>query len=151
MSNVISFEQDAKLANELLDILSREQTNLIAADIDAMEVLLEEKGILLNQINETMHNRYQSLKNSGFDPNEEGMMEWIKLQDKPSVRQAWILFQKTLTQAKQMNRVNGLLITKHFNNNQQKLNWITGNSNPGVYGSNGKTTSQSYLRSGISA
>jgi flagella synthesis protein FlgN len=152
MNISISFEQDAKLVNDLLSVLSREQTSLVSADIDSMEALLEEKGQLLQRINSVVQSRYEALSKLGFEPNETGMTAWIKKQAQPVLAQSWLGFQKTLGQAKEMNRLNGTLINKHFSRNQLFLNQLQGNSaSGGVYGPNGHTQSQSYSRATLSA
>ncbi|MCX7188780.1 MAG: flagellar protein FlgN, partial [Methylotenera sp.] len=81
-----------------------------------------------------------------------GMLAWLKHQAKPVINQQWLNFQKTLSQAKEMNRLNGVLINKHFNRNQQLLNHLQGNSNAGdVYGKNGQAKSNAYSRGSLVA
>jgi flagella synthesis protein FlgN len=148
----VSFEQDAQLVNSLLETLSREQTSLVKADIDAIEAIIEEKAVLLQNINSSAKSRYAALAANGFEPSELGMMDWIKHQAKPAINELWEGFQKTLNQAKEMNRLNGMLINKHFNRNQQLLNHLQGNSSArDVYGKNGQATSQSLSRGSLMA
>jgi flagella synthesis protein FlgN len=46
-----------------------------------------------------------------------------------------------------MNRLNGVLINKHFNRNQQLLNHLQGNSSAGdVYGKNGQAKAYAQAR-----
>ena len=143
----ISFVQDAQLVADLLETLSREQASLVMADIDSIESLMEEKAVLLQRINMTAKNRYAELAANGFEANESGMLAWLKHQAKPTVNQQWLDFQKTLSQAKEMNRLNGVLINKHFNRNQQLLNHLQGNSSAGdVYGKNGQPKSYAQAR-----
>ncbi len=143
----ISFEQDAHLMNKLLDALSREQSSLVIADIDSIEAVIEEKSVLLQSINITAKSRYEALAANGFEPSEVGMVVWLKHQAQPTINELWESFQKALNQAKEMNRLNGMLINKHFNRNQQLLNHLQGNSSAGdVYGRNGQAKSQSPFR-----
>ncbi|MFA6179417.1 MAG: flagella synthesis protein FlgN [Methylophilaceae bacterium] len=152
MNATISFEQDAQLVNQLLALLSREQTSLVMADIDAIESLLEEKSVLLQRMNITAKTRYEALATNGFEAGETGMIAWLKQQAKPNMNDSWTEFQKALSQAKEMNRLNGMLISKHFNRNQQLLNHLQGNSSAGaVYGKNGQAQSSSTLRTGLTA
>jgi len=144
------FEQDAKLLNELLFLLSREQVSLINADIDSIEAMLDEKSDLLQRINASVQIRYKALSKAGFEPNENGMAMWIRQDTLLKHAEAWQNFQKTLEQAKEMNRLNGQLINKHFNRNQQFLNHLQGTSSVGVYGPNGQTSSQNYSRASLS-
>lgn len=143
----ISFVQDDELITHLLEVLKREQASLVIADADAIEALMEEKSTLLQHINATVKNRYQALAATGFEANENGMVAWIKQQAKSEIQAQWAIFQKTLHQAKEINRLNGVLISKHFNRNQQLLNHLQGNSSKNdVYGKNGQTKSQSPSR-----
>lgn len=151
-NSAITFEQDAKLVNNLLEVLTREQSSLVIADIDAIETAMEEKSFLLQSISTTANSRYAILAANGFEANESGMLAWLKHQAQPVLLEAWVHFQKLINQAKEMNRLNGLLINKHFNRNQQLLNHLQGNSaNGGVYGKNGQAKSQSSARSSLVA
>lgn len=145
------FEQDTKLLNELLFLLSREQISLVDMDIDAIEAMLDEKGRLLQRINASAQVRYKALFKAGFEPNENGMAAWVKTKSLLKHMEAWQSFQKTLEQAKEMNRLNGQLISKHFSRNQQMLNQLQGSGGSGVYGPNGQTSTKGYLRSAVSA
>lgn len=149
---MINFEQDAKLVNHLLEVLTREQSSLVLSDIDAIEIAMEEKSILLQNISRTANSRYTALAAGGFAPNESGMISWLKCQTKPALNELWERFQKSISQAKEMNRLNGILINKHFNRNQQMLNQLQGSAdNGGVYGRNGQAKSQSSSRSSLIA
>ncbi len=148
----ISFEQDAQLAKDLLATIRSEQTALVKADIDAIEALLDEKSEVLQRMNVVVLNRYEALAANGFEPNEVGMSEWLKQQARPALNEAWAVFKKTLIQAKELNRLNGMLINKHFNLNQQLLNHLQGNSSTSdVYGRNGQAKSQSPSRAALMA
>ena len=148
----ISFQQDAKFVSNLLEVLTREQSSLVIADIDAIETAMEEKSFLLQNISLTANARYALLAASGFEANESGMIDWLKRQAKSALNESWERFQKSIIQAKEMNRLNGMLINKHFNRNQQLLNHLQGNSaNGNVYGKNGQAKTQSNTRSSLVA
>ncbi len=148
----ISFEKDAKLAIELLAAIRKEQSALIRADIDAIEALLDEKSEVLQRMNLVVLNRYEALAANGFEPNEIGMSDWLKKQAKPALNEAWTGLRKTLIQAKELNRLNGILIAKQFNLNQQLLDHLQGNSSAGaVYSRNGQAKTQSSTRAALMA
>lgn len=148
----VTFEQDAKLVSQLLEVLSREQSSLVMADIDAIETLMEEKSSLLQNISTAASSRYAALAAAGFEPNESGMTMWLRGHAKSGLSESWECFQKSILEAKEMNRLNGILINKHFNRNQQLLNQLQGNSANGtVYGKNGQAKSQSSSRSTLTA
>jgi flagella synthesis protein FlgN len=148
----ISFDKDAKLALELLATIRKEQSALIRADIDAIETLLDEKSDVLQRMNLVVLNRYEALATNGFEPNEIGMSVWLKKQANTALNEAWTVLRKTLIQAKELNRLNGILINKQFNLNQQLLNHLHGNSGDSeVYGRNGQAKTQSVLRTVLMA
>ena len=148
----ITFEQDVQLVNRLFEILSREQSSLVMTDIDAIERLMDEKSELLQLITTTAKSRYAALAAKGFESNEMGMIAWLKVQENPVTNELWQNFQKTLSQAKEMNRLNGMLINKHFNRNQQLLNHLQGNSGGAdVYAKNGQAKVHSSSRSALIA
>ena len=100
----------------------------------------------------TANARYALLAASGLEANESGMIDWLKRQAKSALNESWERFQKSIIQAKEMNRLNGMLINKHFNRNQQLLNHLQGNSaNGSVYGKNGQAKTQSNTRASLVA
>lgn len=147
----VSLVQDAKLLSDLLALLGREQKQLLKADVDAIQVILEQKSLLLQRLNLAAKQRYAVLAGNGYQANEAGMDAWVKHQAKPAISASWAHFQKSLNEAKEMNRLNGLLISKNFSRNQELLNHLQGNSSTdSVYGKDGQSKSKSPLRSGLS-
>ncbi len=144
----ISFEQDATLVKTLLDELLLEQSALVKGDIGVVESIIDRKFTLLQELSSVAKNRYELLSNNGFEANETGMVAWIKLQADKRVQKSWDQFQKMLAYTKETNRLNGVLINKHFGRNQQMLNQLQGKAEAGgIYGKNGQTNTSSYNRS----
>ncbi len=149
-NQTISFVQDAQLMSDLLTVLTREQGHLVKLEVDAVEGILEEKSVLLQGLNLSCRARYEALATKGFDANEAGMEAWVQKQANQDISAAWANFQNTLNQAKELNRLNGLLISKHFNRNQELLNHLQGNSSDNaVYGRDGQSKSKAPARSGL--
>lgn len=150
VGQAVSLAQDAKLLDSLLSLLTREQAHLVKADVDAIEAIIEEKSLLLQQINLAARSRYEALKANGFDASEAGMDAWVQRQNKQNISTAWAKFQSALAQAKELNRLNGTLISKHFNRNQELLNHLQGKSaDDSVYGRDGQAMSKAPNRSGL--
>jgi flagella synthesis protein FlgN len=146
----ISFGQDMLLVQQLKLDLQSEQTALIAADIDTLEKLINKRLNLLQQLSAAAKNRYDALTTLGFQANEQGMSDWLKAQANPALTQQWLDFQKALVESKEMNRLNGVLISKHFHRNQQILNQLQGSqAKANVYGKNGQAQSHQYLRNAL--
>jgi flagellar biosynthesis protein FlgN len=148
----VTFEVDTQLVRQLLAELESEQAALVVSDIDTIEVLIDKRLLLLQELSVTAQKRYDALAANGFEPNEKGMSNWLKKQSNPMLAKAWGDFQQLLLQAKEMNRLNGILISKHFNRNQQLLSQIQGNSTQtDTYSKHGQTKSQFYKRNAFSA
>ncbi|MEE9331356.1 MAG: flagellar protein FlgN [Methylophilaceae bacterium] len=138
------FDQDAKLLNDLVSLLTREQTSLVNMDIDVVESILDDKSVLIQKISESSKMRHAALAKAGFDADENGMATWIRAHAQEKEYVAWQAFQTQLAQAKELNRVNGQMINQHFKRNQQALNQLHGKGtapSAGVYGPNGQTSS----------
>lgn len=146
----VTFTQDALLVAELIALLEREQSHLVKANVEAIEAILEEKSLLLQRLNLAAKSRYQLLQSHGFQASESGMSDWVEKQAKKDITTAWVNFQKSLEQAKELNRLNGMLISKHFNRNQELLNHLQGNNDEGsVYGPDGQAKPKGPSRSGL--
>ena len=149
----ISFDADAALVAKLIQDLQHEQTALVSADMDTIEKLVEHRAGLLQALGETANQRYAALAAAGFEANENGMEKWLQLRASQVTDTAWADFQKQLAQARELNRLNGILINKHFQRNQEKLDVLqgkpSGNSTQ-LYGKNGQAHAASNSRSSFS-
>lgn len=143
---IVSFEEDARLMSTFLQILEREQESLITNDVVGVEKIVAEKSILLQKIDKVAKKRYALLAEHHFEANENGMVAWVIEQADAGLKKRWDAFQQLLATAKEANRLNGVLINKHFNRNRQMLQGLQGavKSNQ-VYGRNGQT--QSFISS----
>jgi flagellar biosynthesis protein FlgN len=148
----ISFEADATLVAELIDDLQNEQTALISADLDMIEQMVDRRVGLLQALGEAANTRYTALAAAGFEANENGMSKWLELRSSSVLDDAWVKFQKQLAQAKELNRLNGVLINKHFLRNQEKLAVLQGNATNStqLYGKNGQSRGGSSTRASFS-
>jgi flagellar biosynthesis protein FlgN len=150
MAQSINFTRDAQLLSSLLAELNNEQKALINQDIELIESIMNKRLTLLQDLSATAKSRYDNLMASGFQANEQGMKDWLTTQKNEQLNQAWALFQKSLAHAKELNRLNGILINKHVSRNQEKLNLLHGDkSKTQVYGKNGQAKSQQYLRNAL--
>lgn len=150
MSTLISFEQEQKLVSELHALLKSEQSSLIENDIDAIETLLDQKAQLLQALGSSSKSRYEALASQGFEASESGMSQWI-VKQQAAVRNAWVGLQRMLNEAKELNRVNGMLVNKFFRRNQQMLALLQsgGNQSAGLYGANGQALHHKQMRGAV--
>ena len=148
----ISFDSERQLAARLLDVLANELGVLTSGEIDRMEDLLEQKSRLIHQLSQASHKRYMMLAEMGFSADEAGMRQWLQQQHSDSLTIRWGEFQELLTRGKEANRVNGLLINKHFNRNKQVLDVLQGARHTGqFYGPDGQHAAGSALRGSVFA
>lgn len=146
----VSFSTDITLVTALLKDLQDEQAALIAADMDAIEVMIDHRMELLQSLGAAARQRYDALAAHGFEASEKGMSDWLEQQSDAEMQKEWLAFQAQLIQAKEMNRVNGLLIGKHFQRNQERLDTLQGKgAQPQIYGKNGQTLGMQNHRSGM--
>ena len=147
----VSFEQDAALVTALLQDLQSEQVALIDADLERIEQMVDKRLELLQALGAAASARYEALAAEGFEASEQGMAGWLNTQADGSLNHAWTTFQQQLVQAKELNRLNGILINKHFQRNQEKLDALTGKQTaPQFYGKNGHTQRANDSRSSYS-
>jgi flagellar biosynthesis protein FlgN len=149
----ISFEADAALVARLIEDLQYEQTALVTADLDTMEGLIDKRVELLQSISEAANLRYSALEKGGFEANENGMTKWLEALSNKETGLAWLDFQKQLIKAKELNRLNGVLINKSFQRNQEKLDALQGKTtknNTQFYGKNGQAHAASSTRPSFS-
>ncbi len=150
MSTAISIEQESRAVGRLIEILEQEQSHLINADIEQIQTLLEEKSALLQSLNLSSQERYQWLSSAGYSANESGMSDWLKQNSENALQTSWLTMQQALFKAKELNRVNGMLINKHFTRNQQLLSTLQGQTEVDhFYGPNGQATSKVRMRGAI--
>jgi len=131
-------QEELRTARTLLELLKQEQAQLVAADIDALNALTEEKTRLVTRMSELATDRHHALAATGFAASEAGMQAWLEPEE---ARQAWQNLLELARAAKEVNRSNGLLIGKHLTRNQSALNVLKGGpQGQTLYGPNGQSS-----------
>jgi flagella synthesis protein FlgN len=139
-----SLDEEQQAANSLLQLLTREQSCLVESDVDGLSRLTEEKAHAALRMTEMAKQRHRKLAEAGYDASETGMQAWL---DTPAATaadsEAWNGLITLAKSAKEMNRVNGMLIAQHMARNQSALNVLQGNAQGGsIYGPNGQATTK---------
>lgn len=136
-----SLNEEHKAAHSLLELLKQEQQHLINADIDGLTKLTEEKAKVITQMSELAKSRHRALAMAGFPAEEAGMQEWLNSgAAMATASESWTELLALAQSAKELNRVNGLLIGKHMARNQQALNVLQINvQGANFYGQNGRS------------
>ncbi|TCS39159.1 flagella synthesis protein FlgN [Paucimonas lemoignei] len=132
--------EENRTARMLLEILNKEQAQLVAADVDALTALTEEKNQLVARMSELAAERHAALTAAGFEATEQGMQAWLDSLQPPTARQSWKELLEIAQAAKEINRSNGMLIGKHLARNQNALNVLKGGpQGQTLYGPNGQS------------
>lgn len=144
-----SLAEELEAARALSKLLKQEQDLLIAADIDNLAALVQQKASLIARMSEYAAKRLDALTQAGHAADETGMQQWL---DSPActdrnVKKAWDELLANIRAAKEMNRTNGLMIGTHMSRNQATLQVLQGNQSGQVYGRDGQTSVQASRRS----
>lgn len=135
--------QEIRSARELMDILQEEQNQLLLSNIDELEPLIAKKATLVAQLGQHARDRHAYLKEAGYEPTQIGMSNWINNCAAPEkaaeLSNSWNELVEISKSAKEINRLNGLLISSHMRRNQQTLAILHGENdeNTGLYGPDG--------------
>ncbi|HZW20283.1 flagellar protein FlgN [Noviherbaspirillum sp.] len=143
-----SLGEEVRAAAALRDLLKQEQDVLINANMDELARLAEEKTKFVVRMTELAQNRHRALASAGFDGSEAGMQKWVDAGAAQSAAgKSWTELLDIAREAKELNRVNGLLIGQHMGRNQAALNILNGAPQGGaMYGPNGQSANTANKR-----
>lgn len=148
-SPLITLRDELSLIHTLIELMKGEQRMLIDADTDGLTAITPQKNQLIGQLAALSQQRHQQLGAAGFAPDDASMQAWLDGQADPDAASLWQDLLAATREAKELNRVNGMLITKHLNNTQQLINAMrtpAGSQEATVYGPSGQTTSAAPSR-----
>jgi flagella synthesis protein FlgN len=137
-----TLRDEQQLIASIVEVMKQEQQLLISADADGLATLTPEKLKLAQQAAELSRVRHRALGAAGFAEAETGMAPWLALGGNDGVRAEWDRLLDLTRQAKELNRVNGMLLNKQLAHTTGVLNALRGNSGAGtggVYGASGQT------------
>ncbi len=142
-------EEHQALAN-LIELMKVEQAYLVAADMDGVQSITEQKSRVVAQISKLAQQRHRALAMAGFAPEEQNMQAWLASINQDKVNAAWQDLLTITKAAKELNRVNGILVNKQLSWNQQALETlqapIRADTGGSFYGPNGQSTTSSSNR-----
>ena len=141
-SPVTTLATEQQHVGSLVELMKQEQALLVAADADGLAELTPRKNALLQQLADLSSQRHAALLAAGCEGSESGMEPWLAVSGNPDARAQWEALLELARQAKELNRVNGMLINKQLAHNQGVLNALrmpAGAEAGGVYGASGQT------------
>ena len=140
-SPISTVSQEQQHVSSLIELMKQEQQLLVAADADGLEQTTPRKNALLQALADLSAQRHAALLAAGCEGSEAGMEPWLAVSGTPEARAQWEALLALGREAKELNRVNGMLINKQLAHNQGVLNALrmpAGADAGGVYGASGQ-------------
>jgi flagella synthesis protein FlgN len=133
---------DEKLVTQrLVDVLKQEQ-ELLSGNGEAEEIpnVIGEKANIVAEMARLADARHQILGALGLAASEVGMQNWIDAHGSAQDKQLWTELFDLAQTARELNRLNGLLVGRQMALNQGALNVLQGKSNGSFYGPDGQSS-----------
>ena len=129
-------EAEAAQMQLFVDVLEEERAALGQADVEPLFVLAERKNALAGTLQQLATRRAELLAQAGQPHSREGIEALIKDSKLP----AWQAFNSAARQARDLNDVNGVMISERLKNNHQALAILMRAADqPAVYGPDGQS------------
>jgi flagella synthesis protein FlgN len=127
---------------QLRALLEQEQHYLMKAEIEHLEEVAAQKSALVTRMTQLAGQRHGALAAAGFAARDEGMEGWLAGGAEADAAGLWSEILAMTREAKEFNRLNGMLINKHMAYTQGALNSLRPPQQSGhIYGPSGQTTS----------
>lgn len=140
-SPTTTLHDEQQLIGSLIGLMKQEQQFLVSADTEGLATVTPQKAALVQQASELSARRHQALGAAGCAAGEAGMADWLAGHGDDGARALWRDLLALTGQAKELNRVNGMLVNKQMTNTQVILNAMrtpAGGGDAGVYGRSGQ-------------
>lgn len=146
-SPMTSLPEEQQVMTLLLDLLKQEQSHLVAAEIDSLIEVTAQKSALVGKMAALASVRHRALGAAGFAAQETGMQAWMDASGNSTDVSLWQQVLDLTRAAKELNRINGMLINQRMAHSQGALNALRPNAQGGdVYGPSGHASSPSANR-----
>ncbi len=146
-SPLTGLPEEHQLMGSLLELMRREQQHLVAAEIEALTEVTAEKSQLVGRLALLAGERHSALGAAACAPDESGMDSWLAGRPDAVAATLWNALLERTREAKELNRVNGMLVNRHLAHTQGALNALHPQPQAGAfYGPSGQTTSGAASR-----
>ena len=136
-----SLNEELTAMTGLLALIKQEQAQLVDANIEGLQSLTQGKAETIAKICQLASSRHTFLAAAGLPGNDASMQSWLDSSANSTIRKTWEQLLSIAEAAKELNRLNGLLINKFMTRNQEALHILQGNTKGNnFYGRNGQTT-----------
>lgn len=133
--------QELALIDAVLALMKQEQQLLVSADTAGLDELTPRKAQLVVDMTALARQRHQSLAAAGFAADEAGMQAWVEGSGAQAASSGWQALLDKTRDAKELNRINGMLITRQLSHTQGLINAMrtpAGGAEAAVYGKSGQ-------------
>ena len=147
MNALLSLLQSIQLhSQQLLDCLKLEKQSLDNNQIEQLSEIAEQKQVLIDQLQKLDKQRSASCAEKDFNT-------FITDSNNPALTDQWNITRKTISDCQQQNEVNGRLLKKRSEINQDILTILTGRNQQAdqTYDAQGSQTNSASLLNGIKA
>jgi flagella synthesis protein FlgN len=142
-----TLRDEQQLIGSILELMKSEQQFLVSADADGLASINPKKLQLAQKMAELSRLRHRALGAAGFLPSESGMEPWLAVGGNDELRSQWNSLLELTREAKELNRVNGMLVNKQMAHTQGMLNALRpAAAGTSVYGPGGHATSSGPSR-----
>jgi len=137
-----SLREEQQVMTSLLDVLKQEQQLLVTAEIEGIPAVTTKKTTLVTQMTLLSAQRHRALAKSGFAASETGMDAWIAACNEAESASLWQQLLLQTREAKELNRINGMLINKQMGHTQGALQALNpqGSAATSFYGPSGMSS-----------
>ena len=137
-----TLRDEQQVIGSIVELMKTEQQLLISADADGLSTITPNKLQLAQRAATLARVRHKALAAAGFTAGEAGMEPWLAVGGSDEQRQDWNRLLELTREAKELNRVNGMLVNRQLGQAQAALGALRGTgSAAGVYGPGGQTMS----------
>lgn len=135
-----TLRDEQQLIGAIVALMKSEQQFLVSADADGLSSITPQKLQLAQKAAELSRLRHRALGAAGFAPLESGMEPWLAVGGNDELRAQWNGLLDLTREAKELNRVNGMLVNKQLAHTQGMLNALrpAGSGAANVYGPGGQ-------------
>lgn len=133
-------------SQQLVNCLKQEKLALNKNQLEKLNEISSEKQVLLDQLNQLDKQRAANSTNENFN-------DFIANSNNQPLIEQWDLTRQSITECQQLNEINGRLINKRSQINQDILSILSGRNEQAdeTYNSKGSQSSNASLLGGIKA
>jgi flagella synthesis protein FlgN len=145
MTPSTTLHDEQQLMSSMVTLLKKEQASLVDAHADGVAEVTLLKADVITQLGDLARQRHAALASAGFDAGETGMEPWLTARGDAAARASWDQLLDLTRSAKELNRVNGMLVARQLAHNQTVLNAMRTPASgvdpqaAGLYGPGGQT------------